>query len=732
MVWRRISGNAAAGYDPYKCEIIMPAVNSVAITEEEARKLNAFSYHERMHHVLSGLKYMEDALVSDNPKIAKELREFFKNNAKGKVPELNRGMHATMTNYIEDCRIELNKNYRLIGDLEDLHWYRKTESADEMEKHFDEMMLNNPWGGIMQTAQYNLCDYRFFHIDPAKYPEQSKMYDIAWKILKDGRFDKSLNKMKDGSDTSFELAKEIIEAWKTEANRDIEQEMKDEEKGKGKGKGKKGKGEKGEGEGEECADAQETTDGDNELFENENGEQEGNGSCEGDEEGKGKGKKGKGKPKKNDKKDEKGEEDGEGDSGEEEKEEQSEKDGEGTSDGPVIDEDGKRNIESEFDRDQSKFDGRYKISPNKLAEEASDMAREEDGKDGSAGTSGGSSDKHGLVCNDKMKQVMKTGFVPYNIHDRMCIPRLFPENYDQVKATIAHKLNMFKRELARILVGESQDRIVKYQKKGKLDRRRLSAILTDDDRIFRKITLGFKQEVALQLVIDLSGSMGGEKAKLAVQVACLFAEVLNALNIQFEVIGYNSSAMPYDQATKASTAGYSRVYDIVNHWIFKEFHESWSAVHARLGACCNGMRGVYGDSYFDTDKIALNKKVVKDLDGAVGGCNIDHETVLWGAGRLWAQPQRRKIQVVLADGLPSGFHGDYGGQLQELLISTNNKIVAAGIEQVAFGIMCEQVTKYYSKSVYIPNLEELGPKTLDYLSRTLRNHTMTTPNRDDT
>jgi cobalamin biosynthesis protein CobT len=227
--------------------------------------------------------------------------------------------------------------------------------------------------------------------------------------------------------------------------------------------------------------------------------------------------------------------------------------------------------------------------------------------------------------------------------------------------------------------------------------------------------------------------MSGQKARLAVQVACLFAEVLNSLNMPFEVLGYNTSAMPWDLRQKGEKNGFSR-FDIVNHWVFKEFNEGWSTVHSRLGACCNGMRTSFGfkDGWIDTDAIPLNQKVVKDLDGCVGGANCDHETILLGAHRLFAQPQERKIQVVISDGIPNGHYGDYGGQLQHMLVAINNRIIAAGIEQVAFGIQCDGVKKFYSKCVVINNLDELGPEALKYLSSSLRNYAMTTPDRWNT
>lgn len=709
MVWRRLPPGMGAGFNCWDNEIIMPAVNTMELSEDEARKLNAFCYHERLHHFLTDDDMMLLAMVLDNPKLAKEIEEYHKKlkaykktNRKGHKPngpkKMKRGMHCTLTNYIEDCRIELNEHCRFPGDLEDLLFYRKGEAADDFEAMFTLGLMMNPWGIIMQTLQYNLCEYRQFVIDPKQFPEQAKMYDIGWAILNDGRFEKSRHLQREGSATSLELAAEIIQAWKDATGRDIDKEAEKEEEG-GKGKGKaSGQGDPSDEEFDgpvEFEDPEEMEDGKNALF----------GEDEEDE--------GKAQP----------EEDGEEDA----------------QSGPITDEDGERDIEAEFDRDQEKYEGRYNINPDDFNQKVADLARgdEEEEEACDDGTSGAGQPPDHEVTPDRkiggggnpyLMKCMKTPYIPYDVLDRMCYPKMFPENYSQVRQSIDTSIKRVTRELTRLLVSESQARTRKYLKKGKIDRRRLHAVVKGDDRVFKKTRKGQKNEVAVQLIIDLSGSMSGHKARLAVQVACLFAEVLNAMSMPFEVLGYNTSGLPWEHRKIAEKNGFDR-WDIINHWVFKEFHENWSVVHARLGACCNGMRTVFGDAYIDTDSIPVGKKVVKDLDGCVGGANCDHETVLLGASRLYAQPQDRKLQIIIADGLPNGHYGDYGGQLQHMLVAVNNRIIASGIEQVAFGICCEGVKNFYSKAVVINNVDELGPQALNYLSASLRNYAMTTPDR---
>jgi cobalamin biosynthesis protein CobT len=153
------------------------------------------------------------------------------------------------------------------------------------------------------------------------------------------------------------------------------------------------------------------------------------------------------------------------------------------------------------------------------------------------------------------------------------------------------------------------------------------------------------------------------------------------------------------ESAEAEKNGMDRTLDIVNRWVFKSFDETYAKAFPRFGSMSVGM----------------NTKNM-DSTGSVGGCNVDHEVILWGASRLWQQLPDRKIQIVLSDGQPSGYGHDYGGLLDRMLCLTNSKIVRSGIEQYCFSIQSDCCRHYYKHWKIINNIEDLNSEALKFLA----------------
>ena len=99
---------------------------------------------------------------------------------------------------------------------------------------------------------------------------------------------------------------------------------------------------------------------------------------------------------------------------------------------------------------------------------------------------------------------------------------------------------------------------------------------------------------------------------------------------------------------------------------------SWRNVRYRLGSCASNV------DYSDLKN-----------GGSVGGCNCDHENLLYAASRLYAQKEKNKILIVLCDGQPSGFNGTYGGLLLKELHKAVKKVRSSGIKLFCYGMMAE-------------------------------------------
>jgi cobalamin biosynthesis protein CobT len=91
------------------------------------------------------------------------------------------------------------------------------------------------------------------------------------------------------------------------------------------------------------------------------------------------------------------------------------------------------------------------------------------------------------------------------------------------------------------LIKGADTRFSTHHKKGKLDTRRLWAHRSSD-RVFTKPKVLPKFNLACVVLIDASGSMGGQRAQRAAEAAVTLAEVLEKVGAVYEVVDFNSSS----------------------------------------------------------------------------------------------------------------------------------------------------------------------------------------------
>jgi cobaltochelatase CobT len=99
--------------------------------------------------------------------------------------------------------------------------------------------------------------------------------------------------------------------------------------------------------------------------------------------------------------------------------------------------------------------------------------------------------------------------------------------------------------------------------------------------------------------------------------------------------------------------------------------------------------------------------------------NIDGEALLWAHGRLMARGERRRILLVISDGVPldeSTLSVNPGNYLEEHLRAVVHYIAAhSPVELRAIGIG-HDVQYFYARSVKIDKAEELGGALMGQLT----------------
>jgi len=171
-------------------------------------------------------------------------------------------------------------------------------------------------------------------------------------------------------------------------------------------------------------------------------------------------------------------------------------------------------------------------------------------------------------------------------------------------------------------------------KSGRLDvKQMVKGIVLQDPHIFKKNQISdSRNQIAITLMIDQSGSMGGFKIYNAQLAAILFSEVLNSLGIEFSVYGWTDMGFGRTHRVSGShrygMSTTTRFPPGINHEVFtvysyKDFNENYQEVKCRLA---------------DIQSISNNS---------------DHNAIFFCREQLLKTKKRLKVLLVLSDGQPA-------------------------------------------------------------------------------
>lgn len=181
-----------------------------------------------------------------------------------------------------------------------------------------------------------------------------------------------------------------------------------------------------------------------------------------------------------------------------------------------------------------------------------------------------------------------------------------------------------------------------------------------------------KQSYAVTLLIDQSGSMGGQKIVTARVSLALQAEMLSKLQIPFEILGFTSSDMGGA---------------VVEHNVFKSFNERWDS-----------------------------EAMLKVLSITARYQNYDGLALAWAWERLEKRREQRKILMTYSDGYPAP---DTANQIaiMRYVISQMQKL---GALPVGIGILSDAVSGIYPKTVICRDIRALPRQVTQVLEAELK------------
>jgi len=249
-----------------------------------------------------------------------------------------------------------------------------------------------------------------------------------------------------------------------------------------------------------------------------------------------------------------------------------------------------------------------------------------------------------------------------------------------------------KSRLERVLKVKENAKWSMEKERGSVNARALSQLSINKGyrQVFKQYAKTETNNVAVELLIDLSGSMAGNRIEVAKASAIAIAEALKDLNIPFEVTGFCSewdSRVGSVAATMGSKDAerFGRKGERLDLHVFKSF---------------------------ETNSLAGISKMQN------GSQNPDGECLAWAAKRLSMQRQKRKILMVFSDGQPAT--GDTSFALLQADLRTRIlEISKFGIEVIGVGIETDYVKEFYPDYVILKDAKELPKQAMTKLAKLL-------------
>ena len=256
--------------------------------------------------------------------------------------------------------------------------------------------------------------------------------------------------------------------------------------------------------------------------------------------------------------------------------------------------------------------------------------------------------------------------------------------YDQVRREVLPVINRLEDDLRELFVerrARKWETGHKFGKKIDLKKRmqeKVKGVSAVDTRAWQKREAPQEKDYAITLLVDLSGSMGrGGKVEETFKAVVVLCEVLNALSIKTEILGFND-----------------RIHE------YQDFHTTLK----------------------DETRQAMGR-MLSEVKSSRAEYNDDGWALKQASTRLARQEAGEKFLIALSDGLPeessahSGKEFELGKVVKEIMDQTDQKLIGLGI-----GRGTKHVEKYYPNNLADVPVAEMAQKLADLLREAIANY----------
>lgn len=284
-------------------------------------------------------------------------------------------------------------------------------------------------------------------------------------------------------------------------------------------------------------------------------------------------------------------------------------------------------------------------------------------------------------------------------HDSEAIARHFEGILEKGQATFSYRIGdkiggvtkNLAKQLERVIVSQNKSQWLAGQKKGRIHGGSLFKLKTGDTRVFRQKEEHRSKEAAVQIVIDLSGSMtNGDRIGVALRSAYVLSDALDRCGIPSRVVGFTTvfEVNQYSYERYLSEKGI-KFGSISNHRleplnlpIIKDWGDkaNTSRVQKRFGFIAN-------------ERFHLAN-------------NADGECILRFVPSLMQRKEKLKMMIVLSDGAPCAQGYGMNEHMKGVAKFIEDK---TDIELLGVGIQTTSVKRFYKNSVVVNDLSDLAP-----------------------
>lgn len=239
----------------------------------------------------------------------------------------------------------------------------------------------------------------------------------------------------------------------------------------------------------------------------------------------------------------------------------------------------------------------------------------------------------------------------------------YEEEYQKILIPMKNEINTLTKQLKRIFRRDQENK--EYRANGKVNIKRLSNSRMTARVFEKRIVPADNSDIAIELVVDNSGSMGGVRIETARKAIIALSEVFGNLNIPIKVLAFTADCMGYDV--------------IHYHYI------NWK------------------NNMYERMKLLQLSSYSRNFDGY---------SIRYATKELSKRNEKHKIMIVISDGKPSS---TYYVNRESGITDTSNAIREANkkvtVIGVAIGSDVNTLYKMYGEHfIHIKNINELFNK----------------------